>query len=144
MWRKVLPLVAGTGRDPALEKIRIGIIMNWMWENLKQLQPCADKRGLGREWAEMCLLRTPEAARIARNAAAYATSAADSAATSAAAYAAAAAYATSAADSAADSAYAATAAAAYAAAAYAAATEKAFWEKADITALLGKLVTAQV
>ena len=30
-WKQLLPLAAGTGRDPDRETARLGIILDWMW-----------------------------------------------------------------------------------------------------------------
>ena len=45
-WRDLLPLAAGTGRDPADEKARLDIILEWMWSDvLPTVQPIADRGG---------------------------------------------------------------------------------------------------
>ena len=98
-WKALLPLAAGTGRNN--EKARLGIIMADMWRVLSQLQPLADNKGFGLEWAEMVYKKTFDAAYAAANAA----NAANAAAYAAAAYAAANAAAYAAAD-AADASYA--------------------------------------
>jgi hypothetical protein len=123
-WRALLPLAAGTGRDPATEEARLELIGDWMWSALALAQPTADRFGFGVEWEAMCATRTIAAADAA---AARADAAADAAYARAYAYADAAdaaAYAADAADAADAAAYAAARAAdaaAYAAAAYAAA-----------------------
>ena len=145
-WKYLLPFAAGTGREH--EKQRVAIIIDWMWvECLPQIQPLADKSGFGNAWRDMCRLKTPESARLAKRAAADAAyaSAADAAAyANAAADAAdAAAYAAAAADVADAAAYAAAAADVADAAAYAAAYDAAsdgFWGKADSIKLLRKLI----
>ena len=68
-WKYLLPFAAGTGREH--EKQRIAMIIDWMWvECLPQIQPLADKSGFGDEWRDMCRLKTPESARLAKRAAA--------------------------------------------------------------------------
>ncbi len=117
-WKYLLPFAAGTGREH--EKQRIAMIIDWMWvECLPQIQPLADKSGFGNAWRDMCRLKTPESARLAKRAAAAYASA--SAAANAASYAYVAANASA-------SAYAADAASAD------------FWEKADPIQLLRKLI----
>jgi hypothetical protein len=136
VWRKCLPLLAGTCRSIEHEKQRLDLILSWMWDCLALNQPLADKRGYGKEWAEMCLLRTRESALVARKAAA-AYAYADAAAYAAAAYAAA-----DAADAYAAAAYAAADAAdAYADADAAAYARREFWIKANPSALLEQLVS---
>ena len=54
-YRNLIPLMAGTGRDPETEKRRSAVILDWMWNIvLPQLQPFADTRGFGDEWRRMC------------------------------------------------------------------------------------------
>ena len=156
-WKLLLPLAAGTGRSKEAE--RKEIIIEWMWQQLKQIQGIADNNGFGKEWKLMCNKKTYRAADAAAYAAAtadaaYAAAADDAAASDAAAYAAAyaddadAAYADADAD--ADAAAAAAADAAYAAAyaAYADAADddakSAFWEKADPIGLLNRLINIEV
>jgi hypothetical protein len=80
-WRELLPLAAGTGRDPKREKERAAIALEWMWSTvLPQLQPWAERHGFGPEWAAMCEQRTQEAAETARAAAASSSWVASSAA----------------------------------------------------------------
>ncbi len=150
-WKYLLPFAAGTGREH--EKQRVAIIIDWMWvECLPQIQPLADKSGFGNEWRDMCRLKTPESARLAKRAAAVAAYAYASASASAAANAVAYAYASASASAAADAANAVAYAVAYAAAsayaadaavAYVAAYDAAsagFWGKADPIQLLRKLI----
>ena len=67
-WRSLLPLAAGTERMK--ESKRLSIIMDWVFSTvLPYIQPLADERGFGKEWREMCAIRTEETARAARNAA---------------------------------------------------------------------------
>lgn len=68
-WRELLPLAAGTGRDPKLEARRLGLIVDWMWTCLASVQPVADASGFGSEWAAMCRTRSGTAAEVARAAA---------------------------------------------------------------------------
>ena len=82
-WKRLLPLAAGTGRTKESE--RLSIIMDWMWESLKLLQPFADAKGFGEEWAAMCVEKSHAAANSAANAAANAAYAAAYAAANAAA-----------------------------------------------------------
>jgi hypothetical protein len=135
-WKTLLPYAAGTGREPEKETERKGLIITWLWEIiLPTLQPLADKRGFGRQWAEMLDKKTAEAAAEAAEAAeaayaayaaAYAAEAADAVDAAEAAYAAyAAAEAAEAAEAANAAAYAANAAAYAANAAAYAATETA-------------------
>ena len=149
-WKYLLPFAAGTGREH--EKQRVAIVMDWMWDEcLPQIQPLADKSGFGDEWRDMCRLKTPESARLAKRAAAadaYASASAAAAADAVAyAYASAAANAVASAYAAANavaSAYASAAANFVAnAVAYVAASASAsadFWEKADPIKLLRKLI----
>jgi len=164
-WKLLLPLAAGTGRSKEAE--RKEIIIEWMWQQLKQIQGIADNNGFGKEWKLMCNKKTYRAAAATAYAAAtadaaayavaYAADAADAAATATAAAATADAAAADAADAAADAADAADAAAcaayAAAAAAYAAAADaddddddakSAFWEKADSIGLLNRLINIEV
>ena len=68
-WRALLPLAAGTGRDPALEKRRSALIVQHMWEVVLPLvQPRADAQGYGVAWREMCEQRTEDSARKAHKA----------------------------------------------------------------------------
>jgi hypothetical protein len=67
-WKLLLPLAAGTGRGH--ERERGVIIMDWLWSVvLPYLQPVADADGYGKEWRDMCELRTPAAVRVAQEAA---------------------------------------------------------------------------
>jgi hypothetical protein len=67
-WKRLLPLAAGTGRK--LEKERLAIMVDWMWESvLPTVQPIADLKGFGQEWKNMLLERTFPAARDVRIAA---------------------------------------------------------------------------
>ena len=84
VWRELLVLSAGTGREHEPE--RRALVMDWMWDALALLQPRADAKGYGDTWAKMLRERTPGSAR-----AAYASAAADAAAAASAAEAAAAA-----------------------------------------------------
>lgn len=72
-WRELLPLLAGSGREPAREATRLAIIMDWMWGTVLPLaQPRADALGFGQEWATMTRERTAAAARAAAAASATA------------------------------------------------------------------------
>lgn len=62
-WKSLLPLAAGTGREK--EKERLALIMEWMWESLALVQPVADAKGFGPQWAKMLTEKTPVAASIA-------------------------------------------------------------------------------
>lgn len=64
-YKRLIPDMPGTGR--AQEQERLAILMEWMWGVvLPQVQPIADKRGLGVEWRQMCHDRMADAARAAR------------------------------------------------------------------------------
>jgi hypothetical protein len=81
-WKRLLPLAAGTGR--AKEEKRLALIMDWMWKALELVQPVADAKGFGAEWATMLREKTRDAAKAAGDAAtaayaAYATAYADAA-----------------------------------------------------------------
>jgi len=52
-WKNLLPLAAGTGRDEAKEEKRSKIVIDFVWELLKQYQPIADKDGIGDDWLAM-------------------------------------------------------------------------------------------
>lgn len=69
-WKSLLPLAAGTGRDPVKERERLGLILEWMWGALALMQPVADKGGYGVAWARMVEERTTAAADAAADAAA--------------------------------------------------------------------------
>ena len=75
-WKRLLPLAAGTGRDK--ERQRLALIMDWMWRALSLVQPVADAKGFGAEWAAMLREKT-RAAAAAATAAAYAATAATAA-----------------------------------------------------------------
>ena len=80
-WKALLPLAAGTGREPALEERRLAIILDWMWTKvLPAVQPIADEYGFEVEWKAMLLERTEAAAAAARAAAAEAAETAEEAA----------------------------------------------------------------
>jgi hypothetical protein len=65
-WKRLLPLAAGTGREPELEKQRRDLILDWMWEKvLPELSPVEDRSGFGDQWREMLKLRTYDAASAA-------------------------------------------------------------------------------
>ena len=113
-WKRLLPLAAGTGKDKESE--RLSVVVDWMWETLKLMQPTADAYGFGEEWAKMCSERSFLSARIALTAANANAANADAAD---------AAYEANA--DAADAAYEAAAAAAAAANVWAAATDTAAW-----------------
>ena len=82
-FKKLLPDMAGTGRERDDE--RLAILMDWMWGTvLPELQPIADAHGFGSEWRKMCDERTTEAARAARATATAAAARADYAAAAAA------------------------------------------------------------
>ena len=129
-WKSLLPLAAGTGRS--LERQRAAVAMEWMWAAvLPTCQKRADNRGYGAEWRAMCKLRTPEAARVARKAAAaYDYAYADASAADAAA------------DASYADAYAAAAAAAYAAAA-AADANLMIWQHIDPCAVLRAMIAVK-
>ena len=79
-WKALLPLAAGTGRDPALEQRRAALLLDWMWSAvLPELQPLADAGGFGAAWRTMLTDRTSRAADAARADAADAAWAADAA-----------------------------------------------------------------
>ena len=70
-WRALIPLAAGTGRDPETEKARLDIILDWMFGTvLVTLQPLADENGYGEAWQNMTTKRTAAAADAAAYAAA--------------------------------------------------------------------------
>ena len=69
-WRELLPEAAGTGRDPAHEKARLDLVLDWMWGTiLPSLQSLADRHECGTEWRAMCAERSPEAINTAQLAA---------------------------------------------------------------------------
>lgn len=69
-WKALLPLAAGTGRNPDDEKRRVNLILGWMWDTvLPYLQPIADERGFGSEWHVMTSEKTSGFAKKARKAA---------------------------------------------------------------------------
>lgn len=73
-WRVLLPRAAGTGRD--LERERLNIILDWMWETvLPSMQPMADASGFGAAWRDMLEQRSAEATRWAAEAATAAVNA---------------------------------------------------------------------
>jgi hypothetical protein len=91
-WKTLLPAAAGTGRNPADERRRLDLIMEWLWATvLPYVQPVADLHGFGEEWRRMTTAKTAAAAYDAAYAhAAYADAydaydAADAAANAAAA-----------------------------------------------------------
>ena len=85
-WKALLPLAAGTGREPALEQRRLAIILDWMWTKiLPSVQPIADKYGFAVEWKAMLLERTEAAADAAETAARRVAEAAETAEEAAAA-----------------------------------------------------------
>ena len=58
-WRALLPLAAGSGRDPDAERQRLRCTLDWMWSTvLPHLQPLADSNGFGPDWAAMTRTRT--------------------------------------------------------------------------------------
>src|ERR1700679_548770 len=58
-WKDLLPLAAGTGRDPLLEQRRSALVLDWMWGTiLPSIQPIADKHGFGVQWLSMCTEKT--------------------------------------------------------------------------------------
>src|SRR5688500_7946885 len=59
-WRRLLPLAAGTGREHEAE--RLEIVLDWMVDELKKVQPIADQYGFGSEWKTMTDERTRESA----------------------------------------------------------------------------------
>jgi hypothetical protein len=81
-WKRLLPLAAGTGRTKEPE--RLSIVMDWMWESLKLVQPFADANGFGEEWTKMCIEKSIDAAYAAARAANAAARAANATATHAA------------------------------------------------------------
>ena len=131
-YKKLLPDMAGTGREH--EKERLSILLDWLWSVvLPKLQPLADKHGFGTEWRNMCEKRTSIAADAASaaSAAAYAAYAAARDASAAAA-----AYAAYAADDAAAS----YAASSYAASAAAYATyDTNLWNEVDPIGVLERM-----
>jgi hypothetical protein len=62
-WKRLLPLAAGTGKDNESE--RLSVVMDWMWESLKLMQPTADAHGFGEEWTKMCSERSSLSAVLA-------------------------------------------------------------------------------
>jgi hypothetical protein len=63
-YKRLLPNMAGTGREQ--EKERLKILIKWMWETvLPQLQPIADTHGFSSEWQKMCSEKTRAAAYAA-------------------------------------------------------------------------------
>ena len=61
-WKSLLPLAAGTGREPAAEQRRLDMILDWMWiRTLPTVLPAAEKCGFGDEWRAMLAQRTPAA-----------------------------------------------------------------------------------
>jgi hypothetical protein len=52
-WKNLLPLAAGTGRDEAKEEKRSKIVIDFVWELLKQLQPIAEEKGFGDDWLSL-------------------------------------------------------------------------------------------
>ena len=161
-WKALLPLAAGTGRDPAQERRRVALLLDWIWTDvLPPLQSLADEQGFGDEWRTMLTERNEAAADAAAAAAAAGAAAADAATAAAAAAwaaaadaaaaaaaaawtAAAAAWSAAAADAAADAADVAAAVAARAADAAAAEAAEAaradFWLRADPISALRRLV----
>ena len=73
-WKRLLPFAAGTGR--AKEQQRLALIMDWMWRALSIVQPVADAKGFGAEWAAMLREKTRTTAAAYVTTAAYATTAA--------------------------------------------------------------------
>lgn len=69
-WTSLMPLAAGTGRVE--ERVRCTIAMEWTWGvAMPQLQPVADRCGLGEIWKSMTLTQSYEsacAAAVAANA----------------------------------------------------------------------------
>lgn len=66
IWKKLLPLAAGTGREHELE--RLELIMDWMWGTaLPLLQPVADEDNFGSAWLQMTTERTDTAAMAAQS-----------------------------------------------------------------------------
>ena len=60
MWKCLLPMAAGTGRER--EEERLALIMDWMWGTvLPDLQSVAYQGGFGAEWRTMCLEKSPDA-----------------------------------------------------------------------------------
>ncbi len=87
VWKDLLQLAAGTGRDH--EQERLDIIMDWMWGTvLLCWQPRADELGFGAEWQHMCDERTGATAFAAAKAAHAAEAAGDAPARAAAKWAA--------------------------------------------------------
>jgi hypothetical protein len=52
-WKNLLPFAAGTSRDEAKEEKRSKIVIDFVWELLKQLQPIADEKGFGDDWLSL-------------------------------------------------------------------------------------------
>ena len=61
-WRALLPISAGTGRDPSAERARLDAVIEWMWPSMAVAQQAADKFGFGTEWREQRTLRSAKAA----------------------------------------------------------------------------------
>jgi hypothetical protein len=71
VWKSLLPIAAGTGRDH--EQEREALILEWMWGTvLPYVQPIADAGGYGKEWRAMCEERTGDVAWVAAETAAEA------------------------------------------------------------------------
>jgi hypothetical protein len=69
VWKSLLPLAAGTGRDH--ERERKAIIKDWLFDIvLPHIQPIADAGGYGEQWRAMCEERTPAEGWAAAGAAA--------------------------------------------------------------------------
>lgn len=60
--RNLIPLIAGTGNDPADEERRQQTLRSWLYEVVLPLfQEEADRAGMGDEWKEMIRLQTHQA-----------------------------------------------------------------------------------
>lgn len=66
-WKRLLPESAGTGRE--LERERLAIIMEWLWETvLPHYQESADQHNLGDQWRQMCENRNDTSASLVQEA----------------------------------------------------------------------------
>ena len=72
-WYDALIDIAGSGRDPDAENVRLGLLLDWLYEDVLPLvQARADAGGYGLAWDELCAHRTSDAARRAEKAIAIA------------------------------------------------------------------------
>ena len=58
VWKELLPMTAGTGRDRSAEDRRIAFLLDWLWtEPMARVQPCAAGLAMGDEWRRMTYIR---------------------------------------------------------------------------------------